>query len=162
MAPPSFSVAPPVTGNSHGGAEHDVYVVELNARGSLAEAHGVEILIDTAPDGRADALHPAEFLLCALAGCLIRTLHLIAPGLKVSYADAAVSLTAKGRRHPPGFETVHYEVRLATLSSEQALHRLNSAVRDASPVASLLHSTGLLSGGIIAIRRQAAHSPSGL
>ncbi|MBU6318627.1 MAG: OsmC family protein [Alphaproteobacteria bacterium] len=138
----------PREGNSHGGPEHEIHVIRMNSHSSLAQRHGVEIAVNTDLAGGSDALNPAELLLAAMAGCMIKTIERTAPILNIAFTSAEISLTAKRRAHPPGFEEIRYEIRLGTLSNDHQLDLLNSNVRTYGLVTSLIASALTLTGRI--------------
>jgi uncharacterized OsmC-like protein len=139
---------PPRQSNSHGGPEHEIHVIRINSHRSLAQGHGVEIAVDTDLAGGDDALNPAELLLTAMAGCMIKTIERTAPILKIAFTSAEISLTAKRRAHPPGFEEIRYEIRLGTLSNDHQLELLNLNVQTYGQVTSLIGSALPLTGRI--------------
>jgi len=72
--------------------EYGVSAERLDARGSLASCKEAELLLDTDVDGRVDAFNPAELLLAALAGCMIKGIERVTPMLHFQLRGVQVVL----------------------------------------------------------------------
>lgn len=135
-------------GNPSAADAHEIHVMRLNSHSSLAQGHGTEVLIDTDVVGWLGALNPPELLLTALAGCMIRTIERIAPGLGVSVRGIDILLTAGRRDKPPGLSAIRYDIRLSFSSNTHEVEKLNACVLHQGVVTSLLASILPITGQI--------------
>lgn len=73
----------------------------IDGHGSLATAKQAEVVLDTDPAGRQDAMNPVELLLSALAACMLKGIERVTPMLKFRIDGAEVSLEAVRQDAPP-------------------------------------------------------------
>ncbi len=103
------------------------YAVEarrVDANGSLALAHGAEVVLGTDMVGRKDAMNPVELLLSALAACMIKGVERVTPTLKFQLDTVEVKLEADRQDAPPKLVEIRYEIVVGTTESDTRLDLL--------------------------------------
>ena len=70
--------------------EYDVTARRIDAHGSEAATKDARIVLDTDLSGRADAFNPAEFLLAAVAACMLKSIERVTPMLKFDLRGVSV------------------------------------------------------------------------
>lgn len=103
------------------------YAVEarrVDANGSVAAAHGAEVVLATDMAGRKDALNPVELLLSALAACMIKGVERVAPTLRFQFDTVEIRLEADRQDAPPKLVAIRYEIIVGTVESVARLDLL--------------------------------------
>jgi uncharacterized OsmC-like protein len=93
------------------------YVVNakrVDATGSLAVAHGAEVVLGTDLEGRPGAMNPVELLLSALAACMIKGVERVSPMLDFAFDGVEVRLEAERQDAPPKLVAITYEIIVKT------------------------------------------------
>ena len=98
----------------------------------LAAAHckNAEISLDTDPTGRPDAFNPAELLLAALAGCMLKGIERVAPMLHFQWRGASVRVHGVRQDVPPRLVRFDYELVVDTEESDARLELLHRNLRN--------------------------------
>ena len=107
----------------------DVSARRLDAHGSEARCKSATLTLDTDLAGRLDAFNPAELLMAALAGCMLKSIERVTPILKFELRGVEVSLHGVRQDAPPCMESIDYEIRVDTDESDQRLERLHDNVK---------------------------------
>jgi uncharacterized OsmC-like protein len=101
--------------------EYNVTGRRVDAHGSIANCKGAEIILDTDLTGRVDAFNPAELLLAALAGCMLKGIERVAPIIHFQYRGVEVHLHGIRQDVPPKMSHIEYEI---TVDTDEVDHRL--------------------------------------
>jgi len=96
----------------------------VDENGSLAQAHGAEVVLATDMAGRLDAMNPVELLLSALAACMIKGVERVTPTLKFQVDRVEVKLEADRQDAPPRLVAIRYEIVVGTRESDARLDLL--------------------------------------
>ena len=126
--------------------EFRVDVHRIDSHGSVARCKSAEIGLDTNLNGRADLLNPAELLLAALSGCIIKGIERVVPILKFSLRGVEVSVRGVRQDIPPKMESVTYEVVVDTDENERRLELLHENIRKYGTVFNTIAPGTRLSG----------------
>jgi uncharacterized OsmC-like protein len=116
--------------------------------GSVAEAHGAELTMDTTLDGSASALNPAELLLAAIGACMIKGIERAAPMIRFSFSAVEVRLHAVREDTPPRIVSVDYELIVETDEPDRRLELLHTNVRKYGTVSNTIAAAATLEGTI--------------
>ncbi|MGE5241086.1 MAG: OsmC family protein [Bacteroidota bacterium] len=108
--------------------EYGVSAERLDAHGSLASCKEAELLLDTDVDGRVDAFNPAELLLAALAGCMIKGIERVTPMLHFQLRGVQVVLRGLRQDAPPRMAHIEYTLTIDTDESDRRLELLHQNV----------------------------------
>ena len=131
---------------------YTVTAVRTDAHGSLAHCKEAEIGLDTDVNGRRDAFNPAELLLAALAGCMLKSIERAVPLLKFSLRGVRVQVRGLRQDNPPKILSITYEVVLDTDESDRRLELLHTNVRKFGTIYNTIAAATELNGSI---RREA-------
>ena len=74
--------------------KYRVHARRTDAHGSLAVAKEAEVVLDTDPAGRRDAMNPVELMLSALAACMLKGIERMIPMLMFQIDGAEARLEA--------------------------------------------------------------------
>ena len=80
---------------------YQVIAERVDAHGSTAYCKDAEITLDTDVQNRDDAFNPAELLLAALSGCIIKGMERVTPMLKFELRGVEVRVTGVRQDVPP-------------------------------------------------------------
>ncbi len=108
--------------------EYRVTARRIDGHGSVVIAKEAEVVLDTDPAGRRDAMNPVELLLSALAACMLKGIERMIPMLKMQIDGAEVSLTAVRQDAPPKLVSISYEIVVDSPETEQRLNLLHRNV----------------------------------
>ena len=109
----------------HDALEYRVHARRTDAHGSLAIAKDAEVVLDTDPAGRRDAMNPVELLLSALAACMLKGIERMMPMLMFQIDGAEVRLEAIRQDTPPKLTLIHYEIIVDSPETDQRLDLLH-------------------------------------
>jgi len=82
------------------------------------------ITLDISRDFNPDLLNPAELLLVAFGGCLLKNISKLAPKMRLVISDVRVQVTGVRQEDPPHMESISYQLVLSTEESEEKIERL--------------------------------------
>ena len=128
--------------------EYGVSAERLDAHGSLAGCKEAELLLDTDVDGRMDAFNPAELLLAALAGCMIKGIERVTPILHFKLRGVQVVLRGRRQDSPPKMSSIEYTLTVDTDESDARLALLHQNVKKFGTVYNTLTVGTTLTGTI--------------
>jgi uncharacterized OsmC-like protein len=128
--------------------EYTVTAVRIDAHGSLADCKEAKIALDTDINGRRDAFNPAELLLAAVAGCMLKSIERAIPLLKFSLRGVSVRVHGVRQDSPPKILSVTYEVVLDTDESDRRLELLHTNVRKFGTIYNTVAASTELKGSI--------------
>ncbi|MDE3172279.1 MAG: OsmC family protein [Gemmatimonadota bacterium] len=107
----------------------DVVARRVDAHGSVASCKAASIGLDTDLAGDPSAFNPAELLLAALSGCMIKSIERVAPIMKFQFRGVAVHVHGVRQDVPPRMETVTYEIVVDTDEPDRRLAVLHENVK---------------------------------
>ncbi len=116
---------------------------------SVVSCKDVSLEIDTALAGRRDALNPAELLLAALAGCMIKGIERVAPMLDFSFRGIGIRLHGIRQDAPPRMERIDYEIVVDTDEPDRRLELLHDNVKKFGTVFNTVASGTTLEGTLV-------------
>lgn len=128
--------------------EYGVSAERVDAHGSLASCKEAEVLLDTDVDGRADAFNPAELLLAALAGCMIKGIERVTPMLHFRLRGVQVALRGLRQDSPPKMARIEYTLTVDTDESDARIALLHQNVMKFGTVYNTLAAGTTISGTI--------------
>ncbi len=128
--------------------EYGVSAERVDAHGSLAACKEAELLLDTDIDGRVDAFNPAELLLAALAGCMIKGIERVTPMLRFQLRGVRVVLRGQRQDTPPKMAGIEYTLTVDTDESDARLALLHQNVMKFGTVYNTLAAGTTLTGDI--------------
>lgn len=134
--------------------EYGVSAERVDAHGSLAFCKEAELLLDTDVEGRVDAFNPAELLLAALAGCMIKGIERVTPMLHFQLRGVEVVLRGLRQDSPPKMARIEYTLTVDTDENDKRLELLHQNVMKFGTVYNTLAAGTELTG---AIRRAGSH-----
>jgi uncharacterized OsmC-like protein len=108
---------------------YQVLTERLDAHGSIAYCKDTQITLDTDVGNRDDAFNPAELLLAALSGCIIKGIERVTPILQFKLRGLEVRITGVRQDTPPKMESIQYEILVDSDESEQRLALLHDNVK---------------------------------
>ncbi len=111
-------------------------------------AESATLPLDVDPAGRSDAFNPAEFLLTALAACLLKGIERATPLLKFSLRSAEVRVHGIRQDSPPRMVRVDYELAVDSEESDDRLALLHRNLQKFGTVYNTLAAAMELSGSI--------------
>ncbi len=82
------------------------------------------IMLDISRDSNPDLLNPAELLLAAFGGCLLKNISKLAPKMRLVIDEARVQVTGVRQDDPPHIESISYQLVLTTQEPKQKIERL--------------------------------------
>ena len=112
----------------HDALEYRVHARRTDAHGSLAIAKDAEVVLDTDPAGRRDAMNPVELLLSTLAACMLKGIERMMPMLMFQIDGAEVRLEAIRQDAPPKLTMIRYEIIVDSPETDQRLDLLHRNV----------------------------------
>lgn len=130
---------------------YQVFTERVDAHGSIAYCKNAEITLDTDVQNRDDAFNPAELLLAALSGCIIKGIERVTPILNFKLRGVEVRVTGVRQDTPPKMESINYEIIVDSDESERRLALLHDNVKKFGTVFNTLAPGTQLSG---VLRRQ--------
>ncbi|BAV32669.1 osmotically inducible protein C [Sulfuricaulis limicola] len=128
--------------------EYGVNAERLDAHGSLASCKEAELLLDTDVDGRMDAFNPAELLLAALAGCMIKGIERVTPMLHFKLRGVEITLRGVRQDSPPKMASVEYTLTVDTDENDRRLELLHQNVMKYGTVYNTLAAGTTITGTI--------------
>jgi uncharacterized OsmC-like protein len=129
--------------------EYRVAARRVDAHGSLATCKDASIILDTDVAGRADAFNPAELLLAALSGCMIKGIERVIPILKFQLRGVEINLHGVRQDSPPKLVAIDYEIVVDTDESDHRLDLLHQNVRKFGTITNTLADAIKLDGRIV-------------
>ena len=82
------------------------------------------ITLDISRDSNPGLLNPAELLLAAFGGCLLKNISKLAPKMRLVIDEARVQVTGVRQDDPPHIESISYQLVLTTQEPKQKIERL--------------------------------------
>lgn len=129
--------------------EYRLSARRIDAHGSLARCKDAEILLDTDPQGRSDAMNPAELLLAAIAACMIKGIERVTPLLHFRLRGVEVRLHAVRQDNPPKITRVEYDLIVDTDEEDRRLELLHQNVRKFGTISNTIAAAAELEGRIL-------------
>jgi uncharacterized OsmC-like protein len=120
----------------------------VDAKGSLAVAHGAEVALGTDLAGDPQAMNPVELLLAALAACMIKGAERATPLLKFALTGMTVRLQAERQDAPPKLIAISYQITVATPESDARLDLLHRNILKYGTISNTLAAAVPLTGTI--------------
>jgi uncharacterized OsmC-like protein len=105
--------------------DYRVTARRTDGHGSLATAKEAQVVLDTDPAGRRDAMNPVELLLSALAACMLKGIERMVPMLHFQLTGAEVRLEAIRQDAPPKLTLIRYEIVVDSPETDQRLDLLH-------------------------------------
>lgn len=127
---------------------YQVIAERVDAHGSTAYCKDAEITLDTDVQNRDDAFNPAELLLAALSGCIIKGIERVTPMLNFKLRGVEVRVTGVRQDAPPKMESIRYEILVDSDESDRRLELLHENVQKYGTVFNTLAPGTQLSGVI--------------
>ncbi|AZS22211.1 MULTISPECIES: OsmC family protein [unclassified Caulobacter] len=128
--------------------EYRVTARRVDQHGSVAQAKGAEVVLDTDLAGRPDAFNPAELFLAAIAACMIKGIERVTPMLDFDLRGVEVRLHAVRQDVPPMIVSVDYSLIIDTDESDQRLELLHRNVRKYGTISNTVALATRLEGTI--------------
>lgn len=126
--------------------EYRVTAHRVDSNGSLAQAHGSEVVLGTDMAGRPDAFNPVELLLAALAACMIKGVERVTPMLDFQVDSVEVRLEAIRQDAPPKLVAITYEITVGSGESEARLDLLHRNILKYGTISNTLAAAVPLNG----------------
>ena len=104
--------------------------------------------VDTDPQGRADALNPAELLLASLAACIIKGAERVLPTLGFRLAGLEVRLHAVRQDSPPKILAIDYVITVDTDEPDHRIELLHTNIRKYGTISNTLALAVPIDGSI--------------
>lgn len=124
----------------------DVVSVRLSAHASQARCKQATLTLDTDLAGNPQAFNPAELLLAALSGCIIKGIERVVPILKFQLRGVEVHVHGVRQDVPPKLESITYEITVDSDEPERRLDLLHENVRKFGTVFNTVSPGTQLSG----------------
>ncbi len=124
----------------------DVVSVQLSAHASEARCKQAALSLDTDLAGNPQAFNPAELLLAALSGCIIKGIERVVPILKFELRGVEVHVHGVRQEVPPKLESITYEIIVDSDEPERRLDLLHENVRKFGTVFNTVSPGTQLSG----------------
>jgi len=128
--------------------EYNLQAHRIDAHGSEVAAKQARLLVDTDPQGRADAFNPAEMLLGALAACIIKGAERVLPTLGFSLRGLEVKLHAIRQDSPPKIVSVDYIIVVDTDEPDHRIELLHTNIRKYGTISNTLAAAVPVNGTI--------------
>ena len=109
--------------------EYSVNARRVDSHGSLARCKNAQLTIDTDPAGRLDTFNPAELLLAALSGCILKSIERVTPMIKFGYRGVEGQLHSVRQNVPLKMAHINYEIVIDTDEEDHRLMILHDNVR---------------------------------
>jgi uncharacterized OsmC-like protein len=123
-----------------------VHARRVDAHGSEACCKDTVLVLDTDLAGRRDACNPAELLLTAVAGCMLKGIERLVPVLKFELRGVEVRIEGVRQDSPPRMESITYELMVDTDESDRRLELLHENIRKFGTVFNTVASGTKLEG----------------
>ena len=107
----------------------DVFSRRVDAHGSVASCKAASIRLDTDMAGDLGAFNPAELLLAALSGCMIKSIARVAALMRFQFRGVEVHVHGVRQDVPPRMETITYEIVVDTDEPDRRLAVLHENVK---------------------------------
>jgi uncharacterized OsmC-like protein len=91
---------------------------------------------------------PADYLLTALAACLLKGLERARAMMPFEYTSAEVTVTGRRQDTPPRFVELEYDVRLVTTESEHRVQLLHRNLRQFGTITNTLAAACEVRGSV--------------
>lgn len=95
---------------------------------------------------------PAELLMAALAGCLLKGLERARAMLPFDYESADVTISARRQDAPPRFMEFEYEVRIVTSETDHRVQLLHRNLQQFGTIYNTLALACDVHGTVVAVR----------
>ena len=118
--------------------EYNVQAHRIDAHGSEIAAKEAILVVDTDPQGRADAFNPAELLLGALAACIIKGAERVLPTLNFALRELNVKLHAVRQDNPPKIVSIDYVITVDTDEPDHRIELLHTNIRKYGTISNTL------------------------
>ena len=118
--------------------EYNVQAHRIDAHGSEIAAKEAILVVDTDPQGRADAFNPAELLLGALAACIIKGAERVLPTLNFDLRELNVKLHAVRQDSPPKIVSIDYVITVDTDEPDHRIELLHTNIRKYGTISNTL------------------------
>jgi len=118
--------------------EYNVQAHRIDAHGSEIAAKEAILVVDTDPQGRADAFNPAELLLGALAACIIKGAERVLPTLNFALRELNVKLHAVRQDSPPKIVSIDYVITVDTDEPDHRIELLHTNIRKYGTISNTL------------------------
>ena len=111
---------------------YTVSLTKLTDTSGKARATGKaeEVRLDIARDSNPDLLNPAELLLAAFGGCLLKNISKLAPKMRLVIDDVRVEVTGMREDSPPRIASISYQLVLTTQEPKEKIERLVDYLHD--------------------------------
>lgn len=109
--------------------EYEITARRIDAHGSLVQCNEAKLVIDSGLKGRADVLNPAELLLAAIAGCILKNMERIAPMIQFAYRGVTVKVHGVRQDSPPKISRVDYEIMVDSDENARKLELMHENIR---------------------------------
>ena len=129
--------------------EYDVVAKRIDAHGSPPVARDAEIILDTESDGRPDAFNPAEFLLAAIAACMIKGIERVAPMNRFKFRGVEIRLNGVRQDSPPFITSITYEMIVDSDEDDRRLELLHHNVRKYGTISNTVAAATKLEGRMV-------------
>lgn len=129
--------------------EYRIIARSLDAHISEATCKNARLDLDTDPQGRLDAFNPVEFLLVAIAACMIKNIERVAPLFKLEIRGVEVGLHGTRQDSPPKMTVVTYELIVGTHADDHKLDLLHQNVRKYGTIYNTVAEAPRLEGRVI-------------
>lgn len=126
--------------------DYRVTARRIDGHGSLALAKEAQVVLDTDPAGRGDAMNPVELLLSALAACMLKGIERMVPMLHFQLTGAEVRLEAIRQDAPPKLTLIRYDIIVDSAETDQRLDLLHRNVLKYGTISNTLAGTVPLEG----------------
>ena len=114
--------------------------------GSVARTATTELTLDTAAEGRDDALAPPELLLASLGACLVRGIQRVRPLIGFDLEGASLTLSAERHDDPPRIEAIHYDIAIRGDADDDQLALIHTNLQRFSTIYNTLAPGTALDG----------------
>ena len=102
---------------------------EAIARAEAAGKAG-EVRVDISRDSAPRSLNPAELLLAAFGGCLLKNIGKLAPKMRLVLDDVRGEMTGIRTESPPRIAAIRYELTILTEEPVERIGRLIGYLRE--------------------------------
>ena len=132
---------------------YETVVVQVDDQLGQAKAAGKSsaVQVDIAREDEHRAPNPAEILLAAVGGCLLKNMHKLAPKMRIQIGDARVRVWGTRMDTPPRLSRISYDLEIETDAPAILVERLHHYLRAYGTVYNTLASGVELVGRIIRV-----------
>jgi uncharacterized OsmC-like protein len=128
--------------------EYRIHARRIDSHGSVSTAKEAEVILDTDPAGRRDAMNPVELLLSALAACMLKGIERVTPMLHFQIDGAEVFIEATRQDAPPKLTRIRYEMVVDSPETDQRLDLLHRNVLRYGTISNTLSAAVPLEGSL--------------